>query len=84
LKKLEAEKDGLAVKAELRPICSYWLEAMDETDREQHRLASSGWVCSFLDHSPEQVMMRMRRSSILPAIRWVLGEVVATMAIRTY
>ncbi|NMG10145.1 ferredoxin--nitrite reductase, partial [Brasilonema sp. UFV-L1] len=55
--KFKAEKDGLAVKAEIEKFASVGWEAMDETDRD-HRLK---WVGVFFRPvTPGKFMMRMR------------------------
>ncbi len=55
--KLKAEKDGLAVKAEIEKFAFLGWEAMDETDRD-HRLK---WVGVFFrPATPGKFMMRMR------------------------
>jgi ferredoxin-nitrite reductase len=55
--KFKAEKDGLAVKAEIEKFASLGWEAMDETDRD-HRLK---WVGVFFRPvTPGKFMMRMR------------------------
>ncbi|WP_026732020.1 ferredoxin--nitrite reductase [Fischerella sp. PCC 9605] len=73
--KFKAEKDGLAVKAEIEKFASQGWEAMDETDRD-HRLK---WVGVFFRPvTPGKFMMRMRMpNGILTShqIR-VLAEVV--------
>ncbi len=73
--KLKAEKDGLAVKAELEHFAQIGWEAMDETDRE-HRLK---WVGVFFRPvTPGKFMIRMRLpNGILTSTQMrVLGEVV--------
>jgi len=73
--KFKAEKDGLAVKAELEHYASIGWEAMEETDRE-HRLK---WVGVFFRPvTPGKFMMRMRiPNGILTSHQLrVLGEVV--------
>ncbi len=55
--KFKAEKDGLAVKAELEDFARMGWEAMDETDRE-HRLKWLGIF--FRPVTPGKFMMRMR------------------------
>jgi ferredoxin-nitrite reductase len=55
--KLKAEKDGLAVKAELEEFARIGWEAMDETDRE-HRLKWLGIF--FRPVTPGKFMMRLR------------------------
>ncbi|HEY9656702.1 MAG TPA: ferredoxin--nitrite reductase, partial [Crinalium sp.] len=55
--KLKAEKDGLAVKAELEHFAQIGWEAMDETDRD-HRLKWMGIF--FRPVTPGKFMMRMR------------------------
>jgi ferredoxin-nitrite reductase len=55
--KFKAEKDGLAVKAEIEKFASLGWEAMDETDRD-HRLK---WVGVFFRPvTPGKFMMRLR------------------------
>jgi len=55
--KIKAQKDGLAVKAEIEKFATLGWEAMDETDRD-HRLK---WVGVFLRPvTPGKFMMRMR------------------------
>ncbi|MBW4592588.1 MAG: ferredoxin--nitrite reductase [Brasilonema angustatum HA4187-MV1] len=55
--KFKAQKDGLAVKAEIEKFASVGWEAMDETDRD-HRLK---WVGVFFRPvTPGKFMMRMR------------------------
>jgi ferredoxin-nitrite reductase len=73
--KLKAEKDGLAVKAELDQFASIGWEAMDETDRE-HRLKWMGVF--FRPVTPGKFMMRMRLANgiITSDQMRVLGEVV--------
>lgn len=73
--KLKAEKDGLAVKAELEQFASIGWEAMDETDRE-HRLKWMGVF--FRPVTPGKFMMRMRLANgiITSDQMRVLGEVV--------
>ncbi|BAZ65817.1 MAG: ferredoxin--nitrite reductase [Pelatocladus maniniholoensis HA4357-MV3] len=73
--KFKAEKDGLAVKAEIEKFASIGWEAMDETDRD-HRLK---WVGVFFRPvTPGKFMMRMRMpNGILTAAQMrVLAEVV--------
>ena len=73
--KFKAEKDGLAIKAELENFAQIGWEAMDETDRE-HRLKWLGIF--FRPVTPGKFMMRLRLpSGILtsPQMR-VLGEIV--------
>jgi ferredoxin-nitrite reductase len=73
--KFKAEKDGLAVKAELEHFAQLGWEAMDETDRE-HRLKWLGVF--FRPVTPGKFMLRMRLpNGILssPQLR-VLAEVV--------
>ncbi len=73
--KFKAEKDGLAVKAQLEHYASIGWEAMDETDRE-HRLK---WVGVFFRPvTPGKFMVRMRiPNGILTSHQMrVLGEVV--------
>ncbi|NJR25909.1 MAG: ferredoxin--nitrite reductase [Richelia sp. CSU_2_1] len=55
--KLKAEKDGLAVKAELEDFAKIGWEAMDETDRD-HRLKWLGVF--FRPVTPGKFMMRLR------------------------
>ncbi|MBW4694987.1 MAG: ferredoxin--nitrite reductase [Lyngbya sp. HA4199-MV5] len=55
--KLKAEKDGLAVKAELEHFAQIGWEAMDETDRD-HRLKWMGVF--FRPVTPGKFMMRLR------------------------
>ncbi len=55
--KFKAEKDGLAVKAELEHFAQIGWEAMDETDRD-HRLKWMGVF--FRPVTPGKFMMRMR------------------------
>jgi len=72
--KFKAEKDGLAVKAELEQFAQIGWEAMDETDRD-HRLK---WVGVFFRPvTPGKFMMRMRiPNGILTSTQMrVLGEV---------
>ncbi|MEC4817613.1 MAG: ferredoxin--nitrite reductase, partial [Scytonema sp. PMC 1069.18] len=55
--KIKAEKDGLAVKAEIQKFASLGWEAIDESDRD-HRLK---WVGVFFRPvTPGKLMMRMR------------------------
>lgn len=73
--KFKAEKDGLAIKAELENFAQIGWEAMDETDRD-HRLKWLGIF--FRPVTPGKFMMRLRLpSGILtsPQMR-VLGEIV--------
>ena len=73
--KLKAEKDGLAVRAELEQFAQIGWEAMDETDRE-HRLK---WVGVFFRPvTPGKFMMRMRLPNGIATSEQmrVLGEVV--------
>jgi len=73
--KFKAEKDGLAVKAELEKFAQVGWEAMNETDRE-HRLK---WVGVFFRPvTPGKFMMRMRvPNGILTSNQMrTLGEVV--------
>lgn len=58
--KLKAEKDGLAVKAELEQFAQIGWEAMDATDRE-HRLKWLGIF--FRPVTPGKFMMRLRLPS---------------------
>lgn len=73
--KLKAEKDGLAVKAELEHFARIGWEAMDETDRD-HRLKWMGVF--FRPVTPGKFMMRLRLPSgiITSAQMRVLAEVV--------
>ncbi|MBW4681636.1 MAG: ferredoxin--nitrite reductase [Microcoleus vaginatus WJT46-NPBG5] len=73
--KLKAEKDGLAVKAELDHFAEIGWEAMDATDRE-HRLKWLGIF--FRPVTPGKFMMRMRiASGILNAVQMrVLAEII--------
>ncbi len=73
--KFKAEKDGLAVKAQLEHYASIGWEAMDETDRE-HRLKWMGVF--FRPVTPGKFMVRMRiPNGILTSHQMrVLGEVV--------
>ncbi|HEY9875722.1 MAG TPA: ferredoxin--nitrite reductase [Candidatus Obscuribacterales bacterium] len=73
--KFKAEKDGLAIKAELENFVQIGWEAMDETDRD-HRLKWLGIF--FRPVTPGKFMMRLRLpSGILtsPQMRF-LGEIV--------
>ena len=72
--KLKAEKDGLAVKAELEQYARLGWEAMDETDRD-HRLKWLGVF--FRPVTPGKFMLRMRiPNGILTSGQTrVLGEV---------
>jgi len=73
--KFKAEKDGLAVKAEIEKFASLGWEAMNETDRD-HRLK---WVGVFFRPvTPGKFMMRMRLpNGILTSNQMrVLAEVV--------
>lgn len=73
--KFKADKDGLAVKAELEKFAGIGWEAMDETDRE-HRLK---WVGVFFRPvTPGKFMLRLRMpNGILTSTQMrVLGEVV--------
>ncbi|MGI2905588.1 ferredoxin--nitrite reductase [Tolypothrix sp. VBCCA 56010] len=73
--KFKAEKDGLAVKAEIEKFASLGWEAMDETDRD-HRLK---WVGVFFRPvTPGKFMMRLRMpNGILTSHQMrVLAEVV--------
>ncbi|MBP5971343.1 ferredoxin--nitrite reductase [Brasilonema sp. CT11] len=73
--KFKAQKDGLAVKAEIEKFASLGWEAMDETDRD-HRLK---WVGVFFRPvTPGKFMMRMRiPNGILSCEQMrVLGEVI--------
>jgi len=73
--KFKAEKDGLAVKAELEHFAQLGWEAMDETDRE-HRLKWLGVF--FRPVTPGKFMLRMRiPNGILSSAQTrVLAEVV--------
>lgn len=73
--KLKAEKDGLAVKAELEEFARIGWEAMDETDRE-HRLKWFGIF--FRPVTPGKFMMRLRLpNGIINSEQMrVLGEIV--------
>lgn len=73
--KLKAEKDGLAVKAELEHFAQIGWEAMDETDRD-HRLKWMGVF--FRPVTPGKFMMRLRLPCgiINSAQMRVLAEVV--------
>lgn len=73
--KLKAEKDGLAVKAEIEQFAQIGWEAMDETDRD-HRLKWLGLF--FRPVTPGKFMMRMRiPNGILTSGQMrVLGEIV--------
>jgi ferredoxin-nitrite reductase len=73
--KFKAEKDGLAVKAELEHFAQLGWEAMDETDRE-HRLKWLGVF--FRPVTPGKFMLRMRLpNGILTSTQMrVLAEVV--------
>lgn len=73
--KLKAEKDGLAVKAQIEDYASIGWEAMDENDRE-HRLKWLGVF--FRPVTPGKFMVRMRLpNGILTSHQMrVLGEVV--------
>jgi ferredoxin-nitrite reductase len=73
--KFKAEKDGLAVKAQLEHFAQLGWEAVDETDRD-HRLK---WVGVFFRPvTPGKFMVRMRLANgILTSTQMrVLGEVV--------
>ncbi|NEU74112.1 ferredoxin--nitrite reductase [Hassallia byssoidea VB512170] len=73
--KFKAEKDGLAIKAEIEKFASLGWEAMDETDRD-HRLK---WVGVFFRPvTPGKFMMRLRMpNGILTSHQMrVLAEVV--------
>lgn len=76
--KFKAEKDGLAVKAQLEEFASIGWEAIDETDRE-HRLKWLGVF--FRPVTPGKFMMRMRiPNGILTSQQMrVLGEVVRSL-----
>ncbi|MBW4587648.1 ferredoxin--nitrite reductase [Aetokthonos hydrillicola Thurmond2011] len=73
--KLKAEKDGLAVKAEIEKFASLGWEAIDETDRD-HRLKWLGVF--FRPVTPGKFMMRMRipNGVITSSQMRVLAEVV--------
>ena len=73
--KIKAEKDGLAVKAEIEKFANLGWEAMDETDRD-HRLKWMGVF--FRPVTPGKFMMRMRiPNGILTSNQMrVLAEVV--------
>src|SRR5512136_3353711 len=73
--KLKAEKDGLAVKAELDHFAQIGWEAMDETDRD-YRLTWLGVF--FRPVTPGKFMMRMRiPNGILTSTQMrVLAEIV--------
>lgn len=73
--KFKAEKDGLAVKSQLKQFAQLGWEAMDETDRD-HRLKWLGIF--FRPVTPGKFMMRMRLpNGILTSTQMrVLGEVV--------
>lgn len=73
--KLKAEKDGLAVKAELEHYAQIGWEAMDETDRD-HRLKWMGLF--FRPVTPGKFMMRLRLPNgiITSSQMRVLAEVV--------
>lgn len=73
--KFKAEKDGLAVKAELEHFAQIGWEAMDETDRI-HRLKWLGIF--FRPVHPGKFMVRMRMPSgiMTSAQARVLGEVI--------
>jgi ferredoxin-nitrite reductase len=72
--KFKAEKDGLAVKAEIEQFASIGWEAMDETDRD-HRLKWLGVF--FRPVTPGKFMMRLRMPNgiITTHQMRVLGEV---------
>lgn len=72
--KLKAEKDGLAVKAELEHFARLGWEAMDETDRD-HRLKWLGVF--FRPVTPGKFMLRMRvpNGIITSGQTRVLGEI---------
>ncbi|NHC36817.1 ferredoxin--nitrite reductase [Scytonema millei] len=72
--KFKAEKDGLAVKAEIEQFASIGWEAMDETDRD-HRLKWLGVF--FRPVTPGKFMMRLRMPNgiITTQQMRVLGEV---------
>ena len=73
--KFKAEKDGLAIKAELEQFAKIGWEAMDETDRD-HRLKWMGVF--FRPVTPGKFMMRLRMANgILTSDQMrVLAEVV--------
>ena len=73
--KLKADKDGLALKAELNHFAAIGWEAMDETDRE-HRLKWLGIF--FRPVTPGKFMMRLRLpNGIITSNQMrVLGEIV--------
>jgi ferredoxin-nitrite reductase len=73
--KLKAEKDGLAIKAEIEKFAAMGWEAMDATDRE-HRLKWLGVF--FRPVTPGKFMMRMRLPNgiITSEQMSVLGEVI--------
>ncbi|ARV57606.1 ferredoxin--nitrite reductase [Nostocales cyanobacterium HT-58-2] len=73
--KFKAEKDGLAIKAEIEKFASLGWEAMDETDRD-HRLKWMGVF--FRPVTPGKFMMRLRMpNGILTSEQMrVLAEVV--------
>ncbi len=73
--KFKAEKDGLAVKAELEHFAQLGWEAIDETDRD-HRLKWLGVF--FRPVTPGQFMLRMRipNGILTTAQMRVLAEVV--------
>ena len=73
--KLKAEKDGLAVKAELEQFARLGWEAMDETDRD-HRLKWMGVF--FRPVTPGKFMMRLRLPSgiITSGQMRLLGDIV--------
>ncbi|MBD0343301.1 MAG: ferredoxin--nitrite reductase, partial [Coleofasciculus sp. Co-bin14] len=73
--KFKAEKDGLAVKAQLEQFAQLGWEAMDETDRD-HRLKWLGVF--FRPVTPGKFMLRMRiPNGILTSTQMrVLAEVV--------
>lgn len=72
--KFKAEKDGLAVKAELEQFARLGWEAMDETDRD-HRLKWLGVF--FRPVTPGKFMLRMRipNGIITSGQTRVLGEI---------
>ena len=73
--KFKAEKDGLAVKADIEKFAQIGWEAMDETDRD-HRLKWLGVF--FRPVTPGKFMMRMRLPNGIVTSQQlrVLGEVV--------
>lgn len=71
--KFKAEKDGLAVKAELEQVAQVGWEVMDETDRE-HMLKWAG--AFFRPVTPGKFMMRIPNGILTSNQMRVLGEVV--------